>query len=327
MAYLTRATNEPDRRERQHVQRLVDVARLYYEEGLTQQEIAQRIDMSRLSVNRLLNEARQAGIVNIEIREPFLQAYDLREAVLHKYWLKDAVVVPSFDETPEDIAVRIGRAAALHLDRLLEQQDAVVGVGWGRTVYEVSRAFHSNRLHRAHFLPLIGSIAEMTKYFRPNDIVRRLAEACGSTWSPLQVPFMMDSSEIRQWLMKDSSVKKVVDQWDELDVGVVGIGSSIDRSPILRSNYFDRRELADLERQHMSGDICSRYFDHDGNPCSWNIDHRLIAITLEQLKKTPNVIAVAGGRSKVGPIRAALNAKYIDTLVTDEQTARSLVGV
>ena len=309
--------------ERERISLMVDSASMYYYEGLTQNEIAQRLGMTRLRVNRLLQEAKEQGIVRIEIVNPITNSAEVAAQLAALYRLRDVVVVPVMGDESM-IPVALGRAAAKLLPNLLKPGDRV-GIGWGTSVYEVVNAISDDHVFNVTYVPLIGGMAEVGVHFQINEFARKLAEKTGSKWKSLHAPFLVEKVETKTALLSDSVIQAATAMWSELDVAIVGIGVSISKSPLLLTSHFTNVHLIQMERQGIVGDICSRFFDDEGQPCDWDIDDRLVGITLDQLRETKTVVAVAGGLVKKRAIRAALNMGIVDVLVIDEETASVLI--
>ena len=312
-----------DEKQRRVLQ-MVTIAELYYIEGLTQAEIAERLQLTRLKVNQLLQDARKDGIVRIEVVNPLTACTDLQQRLEESFSLRRAAVIPAFTDSAEVLARELGKAGASLVAELIDDDD-LVGVGWGTTVYELVHAFECDRQIRATFIPLIGGLGEVHAHFQINEFARVMSNTVDGRWKALHAPFLVERKEIRDALLSDSLIRDLVSLWSHLDHAIVGIGMSISKSPMLLTQYFTNAHFIQIERQGIVGDICSRFFDKDGVLCDWDINDRMIGISLEELHKAKNVIGVAGGTVKTTAILAALRGGHIDMLVTDEQTAKAIL--
>lgn len=307
---------------------MVQIATLYYRNGLTQEQIGKELGITRLRVNKLLREAKQAGIVQIRIVNPLESHAHLRESLIKRYGLKDAEISLEADDTSPRFAPELGRAGAAAVTRLLGDV-RTVGIGWGTAVYECVHALQNDSKNGSSPLvvPLIGGLGDTSAHFQINWLASRFAERIGGEVRPLHAPYLVERPEIKEAILSDQVLAETVALWDHLDMAVVGVGVSLTRSPLLNSPYFTPRHLVELQRQKIEGDICSRFFDAQGRLCRWDINERLIAVTLEQIRACPLVVAIAGGGGKFAAIQAALKAGYIDVLVTDSITAERLCQV
>jgi DNA-binding transcriptional regulator LsrR (DeoR family) len=288
-------------------------ARLYYDENLTQQEIAQRLRVSRSTVSRLLQLARDSGVVRIEVLPPSTAA-DLGGELAAALGLRRAVVVPGLARGG-DVHALVEPALA-ELARLALAPGDVLAVSWGRTMWEIARAQRLPELHGVRVVPAIGALDETDVRFQTNEIARRVANAAGAELSLLPVP-ALPSPPLRRSLLADPEIAARLALWDGLSAALVGIG----RAPgELRAA--PAHVIANLERLRPAvGDVVARHFDLDGAPVEVPDEERLLGVSREQLRGARTVLAVAAGREKARSIVGAARAGLIDVLVTDAAAA------
>jgi DNA-binding transcriptional regulator LsrR (DeoR family) len=304
---------------------MLRAARLYYEENHTQDEVARALKTSRPMVSRLLQQARTEGIVQIKIVDPGARHSAVERQLLETFHLTEAVVVATEGDAHEHARRRIGRAAAHYLAQTLQNGD-VVGVGWGRSLYETVNTLAPNRTARITTVPLIGGLGQIAPVFQVHELARLLAEAFGGAWQNLYLPALVESDDIAASLLRSADGKQVTALWQNLSVALVGIGN-VDFSAemqMLFVNYLDAAAQARLRSARAVGDICVRFFDIHGKPCPGTVNG-IVGITLKQLKQTRRVIGVAGGVSKAAAILGALRGRYITVLVTDEPAAKRVL--
>jgi DNA-binding transcriptional regulator LsrR (DeoR family) len=294
------------------VQELIAAAELYYRDQLSQQEVAQRLGVSRSTVSRMLQLARDEGIVQIEIRRPPAPE-SLSEALEAALGLRRAVVVPASARGGIHglVAPALAQLAALEL----APGDALA-VSWGSTIAEIAGAPQFPRLPGVRLIPAIAAFDELDGRFQTNEIARRIAATSGADVSFLHSP-AMPSPRLRRTLLADDETRRRLALWDRLAAALVGIGPSpadVDTAPahVLAA----RGELA-----HAAGDVVSRYFDVEGRPVPFAGEKLLLGMTREQLRATGTVIAVAAGAAKGASIVGAARAGLVDVLVTDDAAA------
>ena len=309
---------------REELQTLLRAARLYYEDGLTQQQIADELDVSRPKVSRLLARAREEGIVYIAIIDPFVTFADLEVRLVETFGLRAAVVTAGEGLSAESLRRRIGLAAADYVRRVV-QVGLQVGVGWGRTLHATIEALGDERQAAIHAVPLIGGMGQLSASFQVNELARRLAETFGGAWQALYAPAFVGDPQARDVLLRHPDVRMVMDAWASLDVALVGIGHFALRlhSSMLFAEYMDKPQLEELDARRAVGDVCGRFFDIDGNQCVRQPG--IVGISLEQLRSLDHVVGVAGGREKVEAILGALRGGYLCVLITDTVTARAVL--
>lgn len=300
---------------------LTRVAWLYYVEQLNQQEIADRLRLSRVKVTRLLQRARDENIVEVRVanaNEPCLAS---ERALVKRFGLRDALVVPA--EDGERLRQHLGQSAAAYLERVLRDDD-VVGIGSGATLSEMP-AFISRGHHPACLVvELIGGLSRTDRSVNPYDCSWRLAEALGARSEHLLVPAMVENASIVQILLEDSVTRAALERAARCDIALVGVGQM--HSPIRTSmDYVPAAALERLEAAGAVGDILLRFYDAAGQPVPAEFDDQVLGLTLEQVRCIPLVIGVAGGLDKVPALAGALCGGLLDVLICDHATATTVL--
>jgi deoxyribonucleoside regulator len=311
----------------EHLRFLHTVAELYHVEGKTQAEIADDIGVSRTKVLRALKEARAVGIVQITVVDPSQTVSTLAASLESQFGLRKAIVVSDHPGDGRFARHRIGHAAARYLDETLGD-DAVLGIGWGRTLYDVTQAIESDRRRNLRVVPLLGGLGQIAPSFQVHDMARTCAERLGGTWSTLFVPALVEDPDAYAALMASPDVSAVTRAWAQVDVALVGIGN-IDLGPEFRmlfADYLTDEVIHGLGTAGAVGDICMRFFDGAGRPLEGALEH-VVSIELENLAAVPTKVAAAGGGSKAGAILGALRGGYVDVLVTDGAAARGVLDL
>jgi DNA-binding transcriptional regulator LsrR (DeoR family) len=288
-------------------------ARLYYEEGLAQHEVAERLGVSRSTVSRLLRQAREHDIVRVEIRPPSAVA-ELSVRLAAALGLRRAVVVPAL--APGGGPQALVEPTLRELDRLGLGPGDVIAVSWGHTVWEVARARRFPALRDVRLVPAIGGMDESDVRFQTNEIARRIAAASGADVSFLHAP-ALPSPGLRRSLLADPDTAARLALWDRLTAVLVGVGMPPSRSETGSAHVIAHRAgLAGAV-----GDVVSRHFDLAGGAIGFPDEDRMLGVSREQLRTAGTVIAVAAGTEKVASVVGAARARLIDVLVTDAATA------
>jgi DNA-binding transcriptional regulator LsrR (DeoR family) len=294
-------------------------ARLYYLEDATQAEVAERLGMSRATVSRLLSEARRAGIVRIEVVAPVDgELEQLSSGVATALGLRRVYLAASPTRGP------IGEALAPALSVALREAGLRAGdvllVSSGRTVYEASKATLP-ALPGVVLAPTIGGQDEAEPWYATNEITRQVAERVGGVPTFLYWP-ALPAARLHAGLLEDASFQRMLRLWKDARCAIMGIGAP----PLSRTSLprFVPQEAESL--RGAVGDVCSRFYDADGEPVPFPGSDRLVATGLDVLREIPTVIGVAAGAVKLASIRAAAKAGYISELVTDAETAAGLLA-
>lgn len=314
---------------------MLKAARLYYEDDRTQAEVARVLKTSRPTVSRLLQQARDEGIVQIRIADPSATSGALADELIAAFDLADATVVAVGDAEHALVRRRIGQAAARYLERTLHDGD-LVGIGWGRTLYEMVSALEPGRPARAgrrrrtriSVAPLLGGLGQIAPVFQVHELARTLAEAFGGTWHSFYAPALAESDEMAKRLLGSADLQQVSALWQQLNVAVVGIGNADFESGIqmLFVNYLDADTQQRLLAARAVGDICVRFFDAHGRPCP-DVVRGVVGAELGQLQRARRVVGVAGGDSKAEAILGALRGRFVNALITDEVAARRVLAL
>jgi len=309
---------------RKELQMMLRAARLYYEDGLTQQQVADELSVSRPQVSRLLTRARAEGIVRITIVDPFVTFEEIEGRLVETFGLNQAVITAGEGLSRESLRRHIGIVAAEYLRNVLNDE-LKVGIGWGRTLHAVVEALSVEQRSGVQVFPLIGSMGQVTASFQVNDLARGLAEAFGGTWQALYAPAFVGEPRARDVLLCHPDMKMVMETWDSLDMALVGIGyfASQRQSSMFFADYIDEALLQALEKRKAVGDLCGRFFDIQGEQCI--LESGVIGISLERLRALDHVVGIAGGEEKVAAILGALRGGYLNVLITDIVTAQAVL--
>jgi DNA-binding transcriptional regulator LsrR (DeoR family) len=306
---------------------LVKVSRAYYEDGLNQDAITERLGLSRSKVSRLLAQAREVGIVQITVVTPEqLFPLEVERRLEERFGLQEAVVVEAEDGDSSEAVVRaIGNAAAGYLVRAIAA-DSSVGFSWGRTLYQLAAALAPQRLPDAQVVQIIGGLGPPDAEIHATELCRQLSRSLGCHLTLLPVPGIVADERTREVLLSDVHVQRAVGTFGDLDIVFVGVGAPTPNSVTMRDgSIISQAELDGLLEKGAVGDIALRFFDEQGRAIEAGIDDRIIGITLEQLKRTPRVVGVSGGPEKVAALGGALRGGFINVLITDSLTAERLL--
>ncbi len=306
----------------------VKVARLYYYQNLTTENIAQELGLSRPKVSRLLTHARLAGLIEIRVHDPEAHPQELERAIRDRYHLSNVKVVTvpvnsAEDEWLKSVAVFAGK----HLNSLIHSE-MVIGLAWGTTTDAISRYLTPKRCVQVDVVQLNGSgnVYSINNFYIA-DIYTRFALNYGGRAHLFPVPAFFDHRESKQTMWRERSVQRVLELSAKADLLVYSVGAANSRIPsyVHAGGFLEERDLEDLEREGVVGDIATVFFRYDGTYDNISLNSRASGPDLSLFKRCKHALCIASGLDKAVGIRAALKGGLMSELIVDEPTARALL--
>ena len=302
---------------------LARIAHRSYIDGRTQEEIGQELGLSRPKVQRLLERARTSGVVEIHIEAPPGLSLDLEARLKDAFHLTDAIVSPTRPD-PESQRAAVARSAAKYLERRLRSGD-VVAVSHGRDTGEVPRFFRPAGALDVVFASAMGGSPRVDTPTNPNEICRALAERCGGRAESLYAPAYVESAVVRDLLLDQESIAATLGVAAGANVALVGIGGMDDGCTMVRSGCLSVDDIARLRDQGAVGYVLGNYVDVQGELIAAPHSDRVIALSIDDLRRIGTVIAVASEPEKSMAILGALRGGIVDVLIVDEGNARAVL--
>lgn len=302
---------------------MVKVAQMYYNDGMKQEEIAGHLSISRSLISLILTEAKEVGIVEINVRNPLMNNDDLSQRFKKLFQLNECVIIP----TAVQDAGTLRRLIAQRAVEIFNSNAVIsssIGIAWGRTCYQFVESYKAEKeLKDISVISLIGGSNQIAEYFQVNEMARKLAEKMNGLAYFMHAPALTASIEEKELYMQSSSVQTIIEKWNNLDIVICGIGTLPDVNESEREKYIGEFEIyKQLQINQAVGDICARYFTINGEFIKDDYYDRVIGIPTESLKNARKVICIASGVEKSQAILGALRTKVIDTFICDEQTAK-----
>jgi deoxyribonucleoside regulator len=309
-----------------NIKLMVKVSTLYYKDGLTQDEIAQKIKVSKYQVNRILKKAVLSGIVKITINDPTSGVSDLESELEKSFGLKRVVVVENFGLSDIELKAKLGAAAAEFMVEIIKDGD-VIGVSWGTTVNEVINHLPAKINRSVEVVQITGGSHSLSIDLNCHDITTRLARKFDREPHLLYAPAILDSRELLSALMAEKSIKATFDYFRNVSVALVGIGAVYPKviSTLVNTGHISKEDFESLKGLKAVGDVFSHFFDLKGNLCDSSLSGRTVSMPVDILKNVPYSIGVAGGKLKAEAILGALRGKYINILITDDSAAEKIL--
>lgn len=300
----------------------LQVAKLYYEQNLSQSEIAAVLSISRPTVSRLLQFARENGIVKIQINDLLMDVSTLAKKLKKKYGL-EVHVVPTQGLVMKERLSAVGQAAAQYIEEIAKPQD-IIGIGWGRTIFEVGTHLSEVALPGVTVVQMKGGVSYSEQPTYAFDAINAFAHAFQTYPQYLPLPVIFDNLQTKQLVEKERHIQQVIDLSARANIAIYSVGTVRDTALIFQLGYLKDEEIARIQKNAV-GDLFSRFIDANGNIVDPEINSRTIAIPLENLKSKEHSILVVNGDEKVESTHAALEGNYPNCLIIDQHAAQKLL--
>lgn len=301
----------------------VRAAWLYYVEGLTQEQIADALGLSRIKVIRMLAAARSEGLVKIRIDARSTRQAMLERGLVTTLGLDEAVVVPAARDAAS-VSSLVGYAAGLWLsDKLADGMS--LAVGWGRTLSQALRGIQPRQIDSMSVVSLLGGLTH-SRSINPSAVARRVADLFGADCFQLTAPVFVSNAELCAALWREPTLRELRERARAADIALVSVGDLVPGSTLFREGLLPQSDLASLKKAGAVGDLVCHFIDEQGELVDHPVNRRIMAVSPADLKGIRLVAIAAGGANKEQAIRAALRASDAKVLITDESAAEALLG-
>lgn len=300
---------------------LIKIAKMYYIEEMTQQQIANILEISRSNVSKYLKMSKDENIVKISINDTSSNAIKYQNFLQSHFGLKKVIIVSS-EPDMESSKIKVGTAAAELLHSLISPR-MTIGLTIGTTVYNVVKQLKPlSEQMELNVVGLMGGSGTLDLDIEGYDIAITLAHKLKSSLNILQAPSIVKDSNLKKMLLNEPEIQRVLILAEHIDIALFGVGVvSYEDTHYYKNGYLTRAELSKLIDDGASAMLCGKLIKEDGSIFNSEIHQRVIGIELEKLKTIPHRLCVAAGRNKATPLLSVLRGGYIDYLVIDEDAA------
>lgn len=304
----------------------IRVAKKYYELNMDQEQIAKSENLSKSTISRMIRKAKELGFVSIQVNFPLESIVDLEEDIKAVFPIQSVSVCPSY---VDDYLMRIRDTCKMVARDIsgLVQDDEIIGVSWGRTMDSVASCLvpPNPPKRNVKVVQIHGALIKNIASGKVNSVVERFSDAFFGTGYLLPAPVFVDSKELACAFMQDSSIRFALDLASQADLAVFGIGSVSSKSILIDRGIYSPEQYDTIVDNDVVGDICSNYYDINGNPVLPKLMDRTIGIKMDDLKRKKHRIGVGVGEHKIKAIIGALNSGAMTALYIDELTAREML--
>ena len=294
-----------------------EVATLYYKKNMTQQEIAETLHLSRQTVSKLLNDAIEEKIVEIIIHDPEKDCKELEKQICAAFGIRSCVVCSVSGRNASVHRLMTVNAAVDYILPILQKGNQKIALSWGRTIEELIQTLPKTFTTGNTVFPLFGATDNENSYFSSNELARKMADKLDATPKCAWFPYMADSEGDSALLRQLDYYKQMQEMWDTADLAILGIGNT----EIL--DIFGKTFGYSNIHNQAVGDIATHFFDQNGKFV--NLYSNTLCASVDNIRSAKESVAIACGKEKAEAIAGALRTKMIDTLITDEYTARKIL--
>ncbi|MEI8200834.1 MAG: sugar-binding transcriptional regulator [Eubacteriales bacterium] len=302
---------------------MINISKLYYENNYDQKMIAKKLNLSRPYVSKLLTQAKEEGLVTVQVHAPNEYETSLESEVRMRFGLRKVIVVP--DGLIANTVNRIAVEAAKYLNSIIKDND-IISVSWGSTLYKFSlNLAPRSDLKNISVVQGSGGISQISKNIYAAEIPKKIADAFGGIPYILPLPAIVDKKETRDMIIKDSNIAQIMELSRRANIAIFTMGYFGKECALARAGYLSENEILQLEMNGAVGDIFTRLITSEGEICDADLDNRTIAIEFDDLKKKDYRIGVACGSEKERGVIGAIKGGLCNVLITDETTAIKLM--
>lgn len=302
---------------------VIRVLKEYYINGYNQAEIADAEHISKSTISRILNQAKENGLVTFDLHLPIPSLYDLEQQIKDQFKLQHVRITSTYIPDIESRYLDLIKILAADLNKVIQDGDTI-GLCWGKAMDLLSQ----NLIpcipikHNLRIVQISGSLAKHLRSSKSYSIIENFSNNYLCDAHILPVPAIVDSLELKQALSNDTQIKEVLDIGESARIAIFGIGilspdSTVIKAGTLSSSYYDY-----LKRKGAVSDIITHFLDIEGNIVDTELDDRTVCLSLDSLNKKDHRIAFAVGEHKAKAIISALKSGVISSFYTDESTAR-----
>lgn len=307
--------------------RIIRVAKLFYEEHLTQQDIANIEEISPASVSRFLKKAEELGLVKHTIELPAFSTVELENSLKNKYGIKKVTVVPDFMNNEESLIKDLNRTVLEDLNKLVKNGDTI-GLAWGNTITNLSeeaknlKPFNKTNVN---LVQLYGGISPLLNDSGSTDVILSIAKLFNAEAYQVCAPAYVEDKTIAHLLKRERQISNIISKQKECDIAIFSAAPFDKNGFIFTLGSLEDKDIKSLEENEAIGDICIHFLDKNGEIADPDLDERVIGIDLNDLKTIPEKILIVYGQEKASIVDTILNKGLVDRLYIDEDLANLLL--
>ncbi len=301
---------------------LVRVAELYYEQGLNQNEIAKLLSISRPTVSRLLDEAKDAGVVEIIVHSPIRKDPTLSYALRNTFRLREAIVINGAYDYPK--ALRRCCEAASHFFNTIMDNNKSVGIAWGSVPQLLCELIEEHPYYNVNVVQMVGCLGTGNPNVDGIELALRISKRLGGTYSNIYAPIYVGSEAVYSYLVSEPQIEATLRKAAGVDIILTGIGSFNPETTLQRAGYWTDKDRMDFISKGAVGHMMARPYDKDGNEVTME-GRYTIGAPLSAMRNADWSIGIAAGAFRADAVLGGVRGGYLNALVTDQALAQELL--
>lgn len=305
--------------------KMLKIVTMYYDQGLTQSEVAKKIGISRPVVSKILQQAKEVGVVSISIKDESAYTTSLALQIEKHYHLKEVIVVSAKEQDDSRRTQQaVSRAAAYYLSDQLKEKMSI-GLSWGTTLADMIEEIPYSSFPNIEICPLVGGVSSEHLYFDTNHLVFQLAEKLNSRCRYFYAPALAESIDLAEVLEKTELIGTAIEAAKKVDLAIIGVGNPNEHSTWRQLGYINKQDMLIIGNTKVKGDAVASLFDKNGKTVNNEISRRMLGIKVEDLKEIPDVMIIGSGQEKAASILPLLIGGNCSILVVDQLLAEALI--
>ncbi len=310
--------------EKLNEKEIVKIATMYYEEGLTQAEIARQRGVSRSLISKILMDAKNEGIVKIIINSENAYTTSLERRLEQQFNLKNVIIIDSFNLSHDEIKKMASQQAALYLNSIVEDYRSI-GISWGNSLRGLVDHFPFINHPDVTVVPLIGGLSDDYFDIQSNQLSYDLARKMRGKAKYLYAPALVSNQLLHEELSNNRAIQSVLEEGRFVELALIGISSLDQETNMRRIGYLSVEDVSELTEKDVVGVINSRFFDETGTEVEADINQNVLGVSLNDFKQIPLVMTVVYGDRKAEAVKTALENQLINVLVTTDTLAEKIL--
>lgn len=301
---------------------LVRVAELYYEQELNQSEVGKILQLSRPTVSRLLEEAKETGVVEIIVHSPIRKNPALSRELRNTFHLREAIVVQG--NYPYEKSLRRCCEAASQFFNTIMDNNTIVGIGWGTVPQILSEILDEKDYYNVNVVQMVGCLGTGNPDVDGIELALRISKRLGGTYSNIYAPIYVGNETVHKYLTSEPQIEATLRRAEHVDIVLTGVGSFNPETTLQRAGYWNDADRERFIRQGAVGHVMAQPYDQDGNEVPME-GKFVIGAPLSALRNAEWSIGVAASAFRADSVLGAIRGGYINTLVVDRELAEEVL--